>query len=62
MEPLAEIGGIVLAQAQVDVLRIVEADDLDRTGIEARADLHRSHSSRRRNTRVSASDAAAAKA
>jgi len=35
MEPLAEFGGIVGAQAQPDVLRVVGADHLDRAGIEA---------------------------
>ena len=62
VEPLVEVGGVVLAQAQADVGRIVEAHDLDRARVEGGADLQHAHSSRRRKIRVSASDASAAKA
>ena len=62
VEPLVEVGGVVLAQAQADVGWIVEAHDLDRARVEGGADLQHAHSSRRRKTRVLASDASAAKA
>jgi len=39
VEPLVDVGVRILAQVQVDLFGIVGADDVDRAGVEHRADL-----------------------